>query len=470
MGELARRTRGVERRRSGPGSRLIAADPRRGCSPGAERASHAAFEPGRQATPPSGTESATLRSMCTPIHVKPADVLGTSRLAVEATSGVIEIVEAVHKAVLGNILPGTSAQSGLAASTAGVYAAVQTITGAVGNGLDFALAPDMAPIADVKSTPEREAVLAALNGLVGDHLAATQNPLAIPMRLRQDGTALDMEKSQLAAAIPDARERVLLFVHGLCMNDLQWGQKGHNPGTVLAGELGWTPVHLHYNTGLHVSSNGRALAGLLEKLAVEWPAPLRELAIIGHSYGGLVARSAHYYGSLAGHSWPGSLRSLVFLGTPHHGSGLERVGNYVNRLLDSTPYSSPFGSIGRIRSAGITDLRYGNVIDEDWVGADRFDDSGDRRTPLALPEAVQCFAIAATTGGSPEFTHDLGDGLVSVDSALGRHPDLARTLTFAPSHQWVGVGMTHLDLLTHAAVYGKLHEWLLSEVADFKLE
>jgi PGAP1-like protein len=402
-----------------------------------------------------------------PVHIKGADVLGTSRLAIDATSGVVEIVEAVHSAVLDNIFPGTPVQSGVLASTSSVYAVVRTLTGAVGDGLDVALSSQASRLAGIKSTPEREAVLAALNGVVGDHLAATQNPLAIPMRLRRRGRALELERSHLAAAIPDAGGKVLLFVHGLCMNDLQWGRNGHNPGTALARELGWTPVHLHYNTGLHVSTNGRALAGLLEKFVGEWPVPLRELAIIGHSCGGLLARSAHYYGTLAGHRWPGYLRFLACLGTPHHGSALERAGNYVNLLLGSTPYSAPFGRIARIRSSGITDMRYGNLIDEDWESADRFHNEGDRRRPLPLPVGVPCFAIAASKGGRPsELAHGFGDGLVSLDSALGRHPDGARTLSFPPSHQWVFHGMTHWDLLRRAAVYRKLREWLAPGSAE----
>lgn len=397
------------------------------------------------------------------VFIDGADVLGASQLTVEGTSGVIDIVEAIHSAVLNTILPDTRAQSGLVESTASVYATVRTITGAVGGALDAALSPYISQVANIKSTPKREAILAALNGLVGDHLAATQNPFAIPMRLRRCGRVIEPKRSQLATAIPNAREKVMLFLHGLCMNDLQWGRNGRNPGTVLAGELGWTPVHLHYNTGLHVSTNGRALADLLEKLAGEWPVPLRELGIIGHSCGGLLARSAQYYGASAGHCWTSSLRYLVFLGTPHHGSALERAGNYLNLLLGTSPYSAPLGRLARIRSAGITDMRYGNVVDRDWEGADRFQNTGDPRQPLPLPDGVRCFAIAANNGRrSRKFANGYGDGLVSVDSALGRHSDPARTLLFAPSHQWVVDGMTHCDLLTRAAVYRKLHEWLMS--------
>jgi pimeloyl-ACP methyl ester carboxylesterase len=392
-----------------------------------------------------------------PVHLDGADLLGGSRLTTEATSGVIDIVEAIHSTILSHILPAT--QSDLAKCTAGVYAAVRGIGGAVGKGLDLALSQYVSEIGEIRSTPERDAVLAVLNGVVGDHLAATGNPLSIPMRFRRFGRVLEMKKSSLAAAIPGACDRVLLFVHGLCMNDRQWGRNGRNPGAVLARDLRWTPVYLHFNTGLHVSTNGRALADLLERLVEEWPVRLRELAVIGHSCGGLVARSAHYYGTSRGHTWPKFLRHLVFLGTPHHGSALERTGNYVNQLLDSTPYSSPFARIGRIRSSGITDMRYGNVIDADWEGIDRFQNVGDRRQVVPLPKGVRSFAVAAEKNhGSSKAAG--GDGLVSVDSALGRHADAARTLSFPLSHQWVAHQMSHFDLLRGSAVYRKIREWL----------
>jgi hypothetical protein len=397
-------------------------------------------------------------TMRKPVHLDGADVAGISRLAIEGTSGATDIVQQVHSAVLANILPGTPIQSALVQSTASIYAVVRTIIGAVSGGLDAALSSHISRIAGIKSTPEREAVLAAVNGVVGDYLAATKNPLEIPMRLRRGGIALNVERNHLAAAIPDLSSKVLLFVHGLCMNDLQWSRGVRNRGADLAAELGWTPVHLHYNSGLHVSTNGRALADLLEKLVGEWPVPVQELAIIGHSCGGLLARSAHFYGTSAGHRWPKCLRDLVFLGTPHHGSALERMGNYATLLLRSTPYSLPFARIARIRSAGITDMRYGNLVDEDWEGIDRFQHSADRRLPLPLPAGVRCFAIAATNGG---LARGCGDGLVSIDSALGRHQAPARTLAFAPSDQWVVHGITHRDLLTRAAIYHKIREWLV---------
>jgi pimeloyl-ACP methyl ester carboxylesterase len=237
------------------------------------------------------------------------------------------------------------------------------------------------------------------------------------------------------------------------MSDLQLTRQGHNHGAALACDLGYTPVHLHYNSGLHISANGRAFADLVETLIEQWPVPLEDFAMIGHSMGGLVARSGYHYASVAGYDWPRQLRKIVFLGTPHHGTPLERGGTWMNAVFGLSPYTAAFARLGKIRSAGITDLRYGNLLDDDWTGRDRFRPFPDLRCPVPLPEKVECYAMASGTG-------KIGDGLVPVDSALGRHKDPRRTLAFPKSHQWVGNGLSHFDLLNAPAVYHQIRQWL----------
>lgn len=386
-------------------------------------------------------------------HIQLQDLLGLGRLAVDGTVRATDLAETLHR----NITRGTAGPvPGL------VYASVRAIASVVGGGMD-ALLPSLLPLQGAAgSTPEREAWLAVLNGVMGDYLAATDNPLAIAMCLRHKGRPLSLDRQALPAAIPRPSPKLLLLVHGLCMNDRQWTRKGRNHGAGIARDLGYTPVHLLYNGGLHISTNGRALAGLLETLLDRWPVPVEEFAILAHSLGGLVSRSACYYGKAAGHRWPRRLGKLVFLGTPHHGAPLERGGNWLDVALQLTPCTAPFVRLGKIRSAGITDLRYGNLLDEDWEGRDRFERSRDRRRPVPLPDSVKCYAMAAATGrerdslGSSLF----GDGLVLVDSALGRHRDPARCLAFPASRQWVGYGMNHWDLLDKRAVYQQIVRWL----------
>jgi hypothetical protein len=402
-------------------------------------------------------------TIATPIH--PSDLLGLSRLAVGATLEIADLVEAMHSTIAQT--PGMldrPAQESTDGITSLVYESVRAVTRLAGSGIDAILAPPMSLPGERPLSPEREAVLAALNGVMGDYLAAADNPFAISMGLRRDGQPLILEPQALAVT-PQLGSKLLVLVHGLCMNDLQWTRNGHNHGKALALVLGYTPVQLHYNSGLHVSANGREFADLLEAVVRQWPVPLRELAIVAHSVGGLVSRSAYYYGKRAGHRWPRHLRKLVFLGTPHHGSWLARGVNWVNALLGLSPYSEPLARLGKIRSAGITDLRYGNVLDEDWEGIDRFEHSGDLRRAVPLPRGVQSYTIAATTGKTVGGLSGeiLGDGLVPLDSALGRHIDPRLNLSFAKSHQWVGYGMNHWDLLSHPEVYEQIRNWLGSE-------
>jgi pimeloyl-ACP methyl ester carboxylesterase len=242
----------------------------------------------------------------------------------------------------------------------------------VGGGVD-AMLDTLAPLVrELPDTPRRDALLAALNGVLGDHLAATGNPLAIPMRLRRSRRGARPSPRALAARVPRASATVVVAVHGLCMSDRHWARDGHDHRAVLARALAADVLSLSYNTGLHVSTNGRELAALLETLVDAWPVEVKRLVVVGHSMGGLVARSAAEYGARSQHRWRDRLDSLVFLGTPHHGSPLERAGHGVDVLLESVPYAAPFARLGRVRSAGITDMRYGSVADEDWQGRDRF--------------------------------------------------------------------------------------------------
>src|SRR5262245_3149202 len=168
-----------------------------------------------------------------------------------------------------------------------------------------------------------------------------------------------------------------------------------------------------------------------------------------------------HVGETAAHAWRPKLRKLVCLGSPHHGAPLERGGHWIDLFLGASRYSAPLARLGKIRSAGVTDMRFGNVMDEHWVGRDRFGHAGDPRGQLELPDGVQCYAIAATKsrGAGGKLS---GDGLVPVDSALGRHAKPELTLGFPARHQWIAYAMGHLDLLNRAEVYERIRSWLSS--------
>jgi pimeloyl-ACP methyl ester carboxylesterase len=391
-------------------------------------------------------------------HFHASDLHALSRLAVSAIQSVIDLVESMHGKLVTPSL--SSAPAGAATDTA--YARVRALTSAIGRWTDSMLEQPAPAHGDRIASDRREAVLAAMNGLIGDYLADAGNPLAIEMRLRVDGQPLPLESPALAAALPKATGKILVMAHGLCRSDLQWRRNGHDHGETLGRELGYTPVYLHYNSGLHVSTNGRRFAELLEVLVRHWPVPVEEIAILAHSMGGLVARSACYYGKAAGNTWPRSLRKMIFLGTPHHGAPLERGGNWLDAVLGRSMITAPFARLGRLRSAGITDLRYGNLLDGDWEGRDRFEPTEDCRQPVPLPRGVLCFAIAGTTGRRIGDMRDrlLGDGLIPLATALGQHASPARTLRFPKSRQWIAYGVHHLDLLSRVEVCDKIREWL----------
>lgn len=393
------------------------------------------------------------------------DIRGAGNLAIDAITGITDLVEAMHHTIasLGGILGGAN-QNRATGITGMVYRNIRTVSGLARDGIDLLLKQFSSLLGEKCSSPEREVVLAALNGVLGDHLAARNNPLTIPMQFRLNGVPLAMGDQTFNQAVQQSGGKIALMVHGSCMNDLQWNRQGHDHGAALARDLGYLPVYLHYNTGLHISQNGREFAGLIEVFIDQLPQPI-ELLIIAHSMGGLVSRSACHYGKVAGHSWLNHLLKIVFLGTPHHGAPLERAGNWIDIILEISPYSAPFSRLGKIRSAGVTDLRYGNILDEDWKERDRFQCSGDHRIAVPLPDGLQCYTIAATTGKKMSILGDqlIGDGLVTLNSALGRHKNADLNLLFPKTHQWIARDMNHMDLLNQPEVYETIKRWLESE-------
>lgn len=394
---------------------------------------------------------------------QPRDLPQWSRLTIEAVSGITDLVEELHQTIhrMG-IVPDDPDQKRTQGITGGVYRSIRTVTKLVDKGLDPTLEKISAKLDQQETSPAREALLAALNGVLGDHLVARNNKLAIPMQLRQDGKALDQQR--LDQILQQSNGELYIFVHGLCMNDLLWRRKDHDHGAALAADLKVSPIYLHYNTGLHISDNGKLFANLLESIVSRAHAgvPLK-LNIVAHSMGGLVTRSAHYYAEAADCRWPQHLRKFIALGTPHHGSYLEKGGNLIDVMLQSSSYSAPFTKLAKIRSSGITDLRHGFLVEEDWHGRDRFAPGRDARKRIPLPCNVACYAIAGTSHAA---THKLadnltGDGLVSVNSALGRHRDPKMDLAFSPDHQWIAREVHHMALLSDPGVYAMILRWLI---------
>lgn len=388
------------------------------------------------------------------------DLRGAGSLTVEAITGITDIVESLHNTINSFAwLFGAPNKHRTKGITGMVYRNIRTITELAGEGIDLLLNQLTPILGESDLSPGREALLAVLNGVIGDHLVERNNSLAIPMQLRRKGEPLN--EQAISEGIQESNGRLVIMVHGSCMGDLQWNRLGHDHGDALARDLGLFPVYVNYNTGLHVSENGKNFSNLLETIIDQSSQPV-ELFIVAHSMGGLVSRSACHYGKVCAHTWLNHLRKIIFLGTPHQGALLEQGGNWLDIILKISPYSAPFTRLAKIRSCGVTDLRYGNVLDDDWKGQDRFTFSGDKRVLVPLPESAECYSIAATTCRESNKLGDefIGDGLVTLSSALGRHKNADLNLLFPASNQWVGRNMNHMDLLNHPEIYGILKEWL----------
>ncbi|MEP7301213.1 MAG: alpha/beta hydrolase [Caldimonas sp.] len=379
--------------------------------------------------------------------MKTTDLRGATRLAIEAAAGLTDLVEAMHERIAR--VPGLGVPDGRTTGITGlVYKTVRGVTRLVGGSVDALLGVLTTSITQSSASAEREAVVAALNGVLGDHLAATGNPLSITMSLRHVGRVVVLERAALQLRFPAAGPTLVVALHGLCMNDLQWRREGQDQAAALAQAMGGTAIYLHYNTGLPVADNGHRFAVLMATLLREWPARPARVLLLAHSMGGLVARSALH--QAAGQAWTQQVSDLVCLGTPHLGAPLERAGHGLEMLLDAVPYAAPLARLGRVRSAGIADLRHGHC----GVGDD----------PVPLPARTRCWAVAAVLDGQAKGRL-LGDGLVPRDSALGRHRNPARRLAFRQDRQCVSVGLNHLQLLSSRAVQTQLREWLISTPA-----
>lgn len=385
-------------------------------------------------------------------NLQARDLRGLAQLATEATLGFSFITERVHQSVLATLGVAAGKSAGRTRGITGlVYFSINKLTKLVGHGVRLSLSGielfsssgDKTGASEGSESRHRQTALAMINGVLGDHLVKTGNPLAIPMSLRHQGKKLD---ANATSTIPDATGKIAIFVHGLCLNNQHW-QPGSNSGhaEALALEMNYTPVFARYNSGLPIALNGRELSIHLEELVAHWPVPIEELSIVAHSMGGLVTRHA-VHSAIAGKlGWSGRLQKIVFLGTPHHGAPLEQAGGWVDSILGSNDYSLPFASLSRLRSAGITDLRHGY---------------GQQSLPL--PNGVSCYTIAAATADrrGPLADRLTGDGLVPLNSALGEYTDPLQSLLFPPTAQWIAYNTGHIELLKSPAVTRKLVEWL----------
>ncbi|HLT34660.1 MAG TPA: alpha/beta hydrolase [Enhygromyxa sp.] len=313
----------------------------------------------------------------------------------------------------------------------------------------------------------RDEALAVLNGAIGDRLHDAGSSLAVTMQLFHGREPWLLEDPPLT--VPEAGPDACLFVHGLMGSERAWRfgvaeQRGTvDYGAAIAERLEQTAIYARYNTGRHISQNGRELAERLEQLVDVWPEPgLESLTIVAHSMGGLVTRSACHYGLEAGHRWIERLRRVFLLGVPSRGAPLEFLAHVTAFTLETiwNPWTKVIGKVINGRSAGIKDLRHGFVLDEDW----RYQDIDRLAYPVPKrprePSHVRWY-VAIGSLGQPGGVAErlLGDGLVRPGSAQGRSLDPRERELLAPAEVRMFEATSHLDLMNDPDVLAQILAW-----------
>lgn len=403
------------------------------------------------------------------------EVRDTGSLAGTALGELAELAQGVHTAVADRLF-GLAGEPGRPIRL--LHDGIAAIAyGSTRLGVKY-LPPVIGVLASTRTDPAAESahdvprgrfVLGAVNGFWGDRISERQPALAPQMRMRLHGGPLRRVPANLAAdatASGTATGRLVVFLHGLCETDLcwsfaaekRWGDRTCTYGSRLYEDDGWTPLYVNFNTGFRVSDNGREFAEQMEELVRRWPVEVTEIALVGHSLGGLVARSAAHQADAHGHAWLEPLRHIVGLGTPHLGAPLERFANWGTHRLARLPETRPFAAWLNQRSVGIKDMRYGALLEDDWAGFDPDELLTDRCTPATLLPGVAYSVASATLSREPHglFANDL---LVQHGSAHG--VGKVRSIPFDRERTFhLGGRKHHFDLLADSLVYDQLRRWL----------
>ena len=287
----------------------------------------------------------------------------------------------------------------------------------------------------------------ALNAAIGDFLAVRDNELALALTFRHQGRAIAPQ--DLSSILIEPTPFVCVFVHGLGTTEWCWTMSpqpyAEGPTTYaerLAADLDATSLFVRYNTGQPVADSGQALSQLLEQLLEFYPGGVERLALIGHSMGGLVARSAALDGRARELRWPSLLGHLVCLGSPHLGAPLERAAHRLHGVFEFVDVAATrvLGEILGARSRGIHDLGEGLLTKEAC-------------SPARISGPMYC-AVASTvsTDTSGRFAGMVGDMLVPTKSALSERVEFDRLKTFG--------GINHIQLTNHPSIYPTLVQWL----------
>ncbi len=398
------------------------------------------------------------------------DWQGLGDLVALATERLTAPVEGIHDAIadrwFGIAGPGAaSGRKAYGALTATMYQSVRFTGSVLGAALGFgaAMAGSLNRTRPLWRSTLGSGIQSTANAVWGDELERRNSNLSIELSLRDtDGDPIRTDPTALALAFPEPTPRLVVLLHGLGETERCFQGRVEDDGItagmseILAADS-FTPLLVRYNTGRHVSDNGAALSSLLEETVRSWPVGVEEIGFVGNSMGGLLARSTLYAGLAADHHWTGLVEHVVTLGSPHLGAPLEKGANLIAWALGFAPESRPLREFINQRSAGIKDLRFGAIREDDWRGEDPdallVDTVGE---PSRLGRAEQHFIAGVVT---TEPTHPigvlLGDLVVRVGSGIGR----GRRRIEATDIRIVG-RRRHFDLLHDPIVQKQVRDWL----------
>lgn len=398
-------------------------------------------------------------------------LLGLPPLIGAAVAATTTLVERLHTRVAGRALdplarhvPGGALVHRAHNAVAGtVYAAIRMAAHGGGRAGSAGGAAALAVLPFPLSGAARRRLLhgvGMLNGLYGHRLGRRHTSLDLGMTLHHADDFAPWSPATLTQQAPLLTNRLCVFVHGVCCTEQAWrlfaGQAPDDPpmSARLCADLGLTAFYARYNSGRHISANGRHLASVLGDLVAAYPRPVEEIVLVGHSMGGLVVRSAVYCAQAEGEPWVHHLRRIICLGTPHRGAPLEQAAQTLSSLLGAIPLTGTqaVAAVLNSRSAGLKDLRFGATRDEEWQGPTP-DVWLPKRQPVPpVGRGDQLFVASTVVRDPAHWTGRLlGDLLVrpasaaSVDHLAGPQ-DRAHTLG----------SLHHLALLNHPAVYALL--------------
>jgi pimeloyl-ACP methyl ester carboxylesterase len=316
-----------------------------------------------------------------------------------------------------------------------------------------------------KGDEHKHYLLPALNGTIGDKLEAEKSKRAIQMSFRKDHSDVSIEDLSLEESLQKSQGELVVFVHGLMADEVLWkepsrGKKGY--GVLLQEEKNKTVLYVRYNSGCHISENGRSFSNLMEMLYKTYGTLISSTTIIAHSMGGLVTRSSCYYAGVQDQNWITKVKKIYLIGVPNDGAFLEKIGHLTTIILKKiwNFQTRMIANIADQRSNGIKDLRWGFMVDEDWQSAHSNDLLNVKRQNIPPLKGVQYFLLVGTLMEDENnvVSQYFGDGLVGKKSASGEifsttdaiHNEFLIYKVFSKIH--------HISLLTSSDVYDFLKE------------